>query len=166
MSRAYLSIGSNLDREHNIRSCLDQLAKQFGELKVSPVYESEAVGFNGSHFLNLVVAIETSLSLSKLSQKLKSIEDEHGRDRSGPKFGARTLDIDIVCFDELVGEYDGITLPRPELYYNAFVMLPMAELIPETIDAKEGKPYSELWQEMDSDQKLWQVPFDWSQQSR
>lgn len=155
--KAYLSIGSNIDKEQNIRSCLSHLHNAFGELALSSVYESEAVGFEGSNFYNLVAAIETDISLTELSRSLKAMEDAHDRDRSGPKFSGRTLDIDIICFDSLVGIHEGIELPRPELYFNAFVLLPMAELVPEKHDPKTGKSYEALWQEMGTDQKLWKV---------
>lgn len=159
MNQVYLSIGSNIDRENNISSCLAHLKASFGEIQLSSVYESEAVGFVGSNFYNLIAAIETNLSLTELSKILKQIEDQHGRDRSGPKFGARSLDIDIVCFNKLVGEHEGIELPRPELYYNAFVLQPMAELNGKGIDPKTGKSYQMLWADSNLDQKLWTVTF-------
>lgn len=162
MSRVYLSIGSNVDRQHNISSCLNALHKHFGPFNMSSVYESEAVGFQGSHFYNLVVAIQTSLSLTELSILLKKIEDEHGRNRSGPKFSPRTLDIDIVCFDDLVGTFEGIELPRAELYYNAFVLKPLAEISGEEIDPKTGKTYQTLWQTSELNQALWAIEFNWS----
>ena len=128
---------------------------------MSSVYESEAVGFQGSHFYNLVVAIQTNLPLAELSTLLKSIEDQHGRDRNGPKFSPRTLDIDIVCFDNLVGNIDGIELPRPELYYNAFVLKPLAEICGDEIDPKTGQSYLSLWQAAELDQALWVIDFNW-----
>lgn len=150
-----------MDRETNIRSCLDSLNASFDCLEISSVYESEAVGFDGDNFYNLIAVIRTELSISALSSVLKNIEDLHGRDRSGPKFGARTLDIDIVCYGNLVGVHEGIELPRPELYYNAFVMLPMRELASTERDPKTEQTYQQLWDELNSDQKLWKVNFDW-----
>lgn len=157
--RVHLSLGSNIHREQNIRQALTKLENRFGSLKVSPIYESEAVGFDGDRFLNLIVLIETDLSLTQLSQLLKRMEDEQGRDRKGAKFGARTLDIDIVTYDDRVGEYAGIELPRPELYYNAFVLRPMADLDPEGYDPKTRRTYRELFAEFSGDQKLWQIEF-------
>ncbi len=159
MRHVFLSLGSNLDREANIASALRKLEAKFACLEVSPVYESEAVGFDGSPFLNLVVGLETDYSLSVLTEELKLIEDQHGRQRSGPKFGPRTLDIDVITFGELVGSFDGIELPRPELYYNAFVLLPMADLVPDRIDPKTQLTYRDLWAQLKTSQKLWQVEF-------
>lgn len=162
MSRVYLSLGSNIDRYRHISAALDALAGQFGELAISTVYESESVGFAGSHFLNLVVAIDTRLSLAELSAVLKQIEDENGRDRSGPKFSPRTLDIDILTFDDFCGEAGGVRLPRDEITKNAFVLRPLAELAPEELHPVEKKTYRSLWQEYDAArQKLWPVSFVW-----
>ncbi len=158
-SIVYLSLGSNIDREHNIRAGIRALRKQFSKLELSPVYESEAVGFEGDSFFNLIARIETKLSLSDLSASLKNLENELGRDRTAQRFASRTMDIDIVLFDELVGCYAEIELPRPELFYNAFVLKPMADIRPHEIEPKTGKSFAELNEQLATDQRLWQVPF-------
>ena len=106
MSTVFLSRGSNSDRQHNIGSGLDDLATAFGELRLSPVYESEAVGFKGSPFFNLVVALETDLPVAALADRLRDIERAHGRVRGEKKFASRTLDIDILTYGDLTGEID------------------------------------------------------------
>lgn len=162
MATVYLSLGSNIDRNKHLSAGLDALVEAFGDLKMSQVYESEAVGFDGDNFYNLVAAIETDLPVGELALKLRDIEDENGRLRSGPKFSARTLDIDILTYDDLTGEVDGVKLPRGEILKNAFVLLPMSELAPETLHPVTGKTYLQLWDEYDQDsQKLWPVEFDW-----
>lgn len=159
MTRVYLSLGSNIEREKNIAMALDALRKKFPEIRISPVYESEAVGFKGDSFFNLIVAVETELTLSELSVYLKELENNHGRNRKAEKFSPRTLDIDIVLFGQLVGNIDGIELPRPELYFNAFVLQPLADLDPLEKDPNTNKTYAELWGEFSGNQRLWQVPF-------
>ena len=162
MATVYLSLGSNIDRNKHLSAGLDALVEAFGDLKMSQVYESEAVGFDGDNFYNLVAAIETELSVGELALKLRDIEDENGRLRSGPKYSARTLDIDILTYDDLTGEVDGVKLPRGEILKNAFVLLPMSELAPDTLHPVTGKTYLQLWDEYDqSSQKLWPVEFDW-----
>ena len=163
--RVYLSLGSNIQREHYIRAALDALSAQFGDLTISSVYESESVGFAGSPFYNLVVGLQTDLSLEQLSDYLKKLEDANGRDRSAPKFASRTLDVDIVMVDDWVGNYAGIELPRPELYYNAYVLWPMAELLGEQGEPKTGQSFASLWRAFESEQRLQPIAFTWRGQS-
>lgn len=163
--QVFLSLGSNINRHENIRRCLQRLAERFGSVFSSPVYESEPVGFVGDCFYNLVVKIETPASLSRLSDILKEIEHDQGRERNGKRFSSRTLDIDILLFDQETGVIDGIELPRPEVYYNAFVLLPLVDLAPTMIDPKSQRSFAQLWAEkapaiLDK-QKLWPVDFDW-----
>ncbi len=164
MAEVLLSLGSNQDRERYILAALDALAEQFGELELSSVYESESVGFQGSPFFNMVVGIRTSLSVANLSKLLKKIEDDNGRRRNGPKFSSRTLDIDILTYDDLTGEVDGILLPRDEVDKNAFVLWPLAELKPTLLHPLHQCSYADLWQAYDQDQKLWPVDFYWREQ--
>lgn len=160
--QVFLSFGSNIDRENNISGGLDALAKQFGQVRLSPVYESEAVGFDGEPFLNLVAEIYTRLSVGDLAQVLRDIEADHGRQRGEKKFSSRTLDIDILTYDDLVGEYDGVSLPRDEILKHAFVLRPLADLAPQQLHPQLKKSYAALQQEKDfSDQRLWTVPFQW-----
>lgn len=160
-ARVYLSLGSNIDRERHITAALDGLADAFGELTISSVYESEAVGFDGENFLNLVVGIDTDRPVAELSALLKQMEAANGRRRDVPKFSARTLDLDILTYDDVTGTIDGVELPRGEILRNAFVLLPMAEIAPETRHPLEGHTYRELWQAYERDQRLWAVPFTW-----
>ena len=164
MIRVYLSLGSNVDRYRHLTSALNVLHDHFGHLQLSPVYESEAVGFEGDHFLNLVVMVEVPISCGQLSRLLKTIEDHHGRDRSAARFSARTLDIDILTYGDAVGEVDGIVLPRAEILTNAFVLKPLADLAATAVHPAEGISYAELWRRYDqSRQLLWPVEFNWSQ---
>jgi len=157
----YISIGSNIEREHYVRAALDALAAWFGELDISPVYESEAVGFDGSPFLNLVVGVRTSLSVEELSRKFKQLEVENGRRPEAKKYSARTLDLDILTYGEAVGRMDGVELPRGEILKNAFVLRPLADLVPTVKHPICRKSYFELWQAYSTGQKLWPVDFIW-----
>lgn len=160
----YISIGSNIDRERYVLTALDALTGWFGELNISPVYESEAVGFDGSPFLNLVVGIRTSLSVGELSRQFKQLEADNGRRPDAPKFSARTLDLDILTYGEAVGRMDGVELPRNEILKNAFVLRPLADLAPDVKHPVCRKSYRELWQAYSTGQKLWPVNFNWQGQ--
>lgn len=161
-ARVYLSIGSNIDRERYVASCLDRLAAEFGDLAISSVYESEAVGFDGDPFYNLVVGIDTGLELNALFRRLRQMEHDHDRCRNAVKFSARTLDIDILSYDDYVGDFEGGRLPRGEITRNAFVLWPLAELAADTLHPALKLPYGELWDRFDrSAQALRPVSFRW-----
>lgn len=161
MPHVYLSLGSNRDRERHIAAALDALADRFGEIEISSVYESEAVGFAGTNFYNLVVGIDCPLGLAELSAWLKQVEDDNGRDRSGPRFSGRTLDIDVLTYGDLDHPQEGVQVPRDEITENAFVLLPLAEIAPEQKHPVLQTCYAELWQAYDRAQKLWPIDFNW-----
>lgn len=145
VSRAYLSLGSNLDPEANLASGIAALREQFGGIVLSEVYRTAAVGFDGGDFLNAAAVIETTMDPYALNAWLHALEDAHGRDRSGPRFGNRTLDIDIVLFDNRVLSGPGnLHIPRPELKH-AFVLRPLAEIAPETVVPDDGRSLAQLW---------------------
>lgn len=159
--RVYISVGTNIDREHHVSAALDALADWFGELVISPVYESEAVGFDGSAFFNLVVGVDTELSVGELSRRFKQLEADNGRRRNVPRFSARTLDLDILTYGTRTGVVDGVELPRGEILKNAFVLRPLADIAPDEQHPVCGERYQDLWQEYRSGQKLWPVDFKW-----
>jgi 2-amino-4-hydroxy-6-hydroxymethyldihydropteridine diphosphokinase len=162
----YLSLGSNIKREGNIRDCLDALADKYGELCISSVFESESVGFRGDPFFNLVVSLQTAQTVDALSTTLKKIEFSQGRERHQAKYSGRTLDIDILLFDDLCGEFDGIRLPRPEIVENAYVLWPLAEIAGDLVLPGTHSRIAELWKEFDKlKQRLQPVSFLWRTQS-
>ncbi|MRX28659.1 2-amino-4-hydroxy-6-hydroxymethyldihydropteridine diphosphokinase [Kangiella sp. HZ709] len=162
MATIYISIGSNQDAENQIRYGIKRLQEKFSKLQLSSVYESEAVGFDGDNFLNLVAKANTQLTISQVDQAFKRIEASAGRRRDVPKFSDRTLDIDLLLYDDLVCEKP-VQLPRFEVNKHAFVLLPLAEIAPELRHPVSQKNYLELWQAFDKkeQQKLWPIEFDW-----
>ncbi|MGB3726637.1 MAG: 2-amino-4-hydroxy-6-hydroxymethyldihydropteridine diphosphokinase [Glaciecola sp.] len=156
-----ISVGSNINKQKNTRSGLQSLYEQFTQMTLSTIYESESVGFEGNNFLNLVVQANTTLSISAVCARLKSIENEHGRVRD-KKFGNRTLDLDLLTYDDVVCS-EPITLPRGEIEYNAFVLQPMAELAPHDIHPVTGQSYADMWQNYTNEnQRLWPSGMQWS----
>ena len=161
MARVYISIGSNINPAENVQQAVKVLREHFSELNVSPVYESEAVGFEGSNFLNLVVAASTGLDVHETNALLHKIEDEYGRDRSGPRFSSRTIDLDLLLYDDLVMNEHGLEIPREEILQNAFVLWPLADVAAGLIHPQHGKTMAELWQAFDkSSQKLWPIELE------
>ncbi|MEO6687826.1 MAG: 2-amino-4-hydroxy-6-hydroxymethyldihydropteridine diphosphokinase [Dokdonella sp.] len=151
MHRAWLSLGSNLDPERNLRAALRELRARFGETLVSPVYRFAAVGFEGPDFLNLAVGIDTELDPFALNEWLHALEDRHGRRRDVPRFSSRTLDVDIVLFDDIVLEGPGhLQIPRKELA-EAFVLKPLADIAPTLRHPLGGKMLAEMWHEISRD---------------
>lgn len=162
MTQVYLSLGANIDREYNLAGGLTALAKQLGKLELSPVYESEAVGFDGPPFLNFVVGFDTDLSVAELVTFFHQVEADHGRVRGKKCLSSRTLDIDILTYGNACGCVDGVSLPRAEIVKYAFVLRPLRDLAPDALHPACHQSYAELWRALDTtEQALWQVPFDW-----
>lgn len=162
MARVFLGIGSNIERERYMVSGLDALHRLFGDFEHSSVYDSDAIGFKGEPFLNMVVAIKTPLSVAELAAQLRQIEIEHGRVENATRFSARQLDIDVLTYDDLVGIFDSVVLPRGEILENAFVLQPLAELAPLAFHPERQVPYGQLWKEYAKDkQRLCIVDFEW-----
>lgn len=145
MSTAWLSLGSNVEPQRHLRAAAAALRERFGAVRFSPVYRTPAVGFDGPDFLNCAAAVETDLDPLALNDWLHALEDAQGRDRSGPRFSSRTLDIDIVLFDDLVLEGPGhLQIPRKELQH-AFVLKPLCDLAPALRLPTDGRRLDELW---------------------
>lgn len=161
MTLLVLSLGSNVDARANMLLAVKCLRRKFGVLSMSPVYESEAVGFSGSNFLNLVASVESSFSLEEIKGYLKRLEDSLGRERDKPKFSDRPIDIDILLFGDSNGEDSSLSLPRAEILSNAFVLRPLAELHPDLQHSALGSSFDQLWNDFDkTEQKLWRVDID------
>lgn len=163
MTQVAISIGSNIDRERHILACLDALAHTFTDVQVSRVFESEPVGFeDGRNFYNLVAAFHSALTVSELQAWCKQVEADNGRLPDSPKFSPRTLDIDLLTVGDRCGHIEGVDLPRDEILHHAFVLWPLAELLPETPHPEVGSSYAALWAAFtNGDQHLWPVTFTW-----
>jgi 2-amino-4-hydroxy-6-hydroxymethyldihydropteridine diphosphokinase len=159
MPVAFVSVGSNIDKEANIRSALASLRQEFGELRVSTVYENPAVGFEGEDFHNLVIGFDTDRSPADVAQVLRYIENQHGRTRTEMRFASRTLDLDLLLYGDLVINHGGLQFPRDEITRYGFVLGPLVELAGDMIHPQLGIPLKELWDKMES-QDLRPVEFE------
>jgi len=152
----FIGVGSSLNRAESIKAGIQLLKKTFGALQLSPLYESEAVGFDGENFYNLVIGFNTELQVRELLSQLKNIELESGRLENAVKFSPRTLDLDLLLYDDLVEPQ--LNIPRAEITKNAFVLKPLAEIAPHHVHPVLNKTYQQLWKEYpQSSQKLWQI---------
>lgn len=161
MVQVYLSIGSNIEREKNLTSGLNALTELFDDLILSSLFESEAVGFDGSPFYNMVVGFQTEQNLEQLSKTLRDIEFRFGRELNAKKFSPRTLDLDILLYGDLI-QTEPVQLPRDEITFNAFVLWPLAEIAPQQVHPVLKETYQSLWQKFDkTTQQLKIIPFNW-----
>ena len=147
MSTAYLGIGSNMDAERNVRSAINTLRESFDHAGFSPVYRATAFGFDGGDFINLVARVDTEMSPLALKHWLHELEDRHGRDRNVPKFSDRTLDIDILLYDDLWLLSPELEIPRFELLEAAYVLQPLADLAPDLEHPVARRTIARLWSE-------------------
>lgn len=147
MVMVYASIGSNINRRENVQAAIDALGQRYGKLESSAVYETEAVGFGGDPFYNLVSRFETDESAQDVNLFFKKVEAEHGRIHGGEKFASRTLDIDLILYGDLSIDEDGLKLPRDEIEKYAFVLEPLLELDPEGVYEPLQRSYASMWEE-------------------
>lgn len=155
----YLGLGSNTERELHLCAGLDALAGFLQNMTCSAVFESQPVGIKSGPFFNLVVSAKTDLPLVELSRRLKLIEADNGRyaqDRKG-----LPLDIDVLFYDDLVGSFEGLTLPRAEILKNAFVLWPLSLIAPDKVHPSVGKTLADMWANAQIDQVLAPVGFKW-----
>lgn len=154
MTHVVLSLGSNINRDYNMQFALSEITQQFGEINVSPVYETTSVGFQGDSFLNLVVGLETDKELWDVRSMLRNIEAEAGRIRDRKAFDNRLLDIDVILFGDKVlsPEYN---IPRDEILKYAYVLKPLSDLYPKSKHPVLGLTYESMWADFDlNGQKL------------
>lgn len=149
MTTIYLGLGSNVHPRRNIRLGIEQLSKRFGELVISPTYQSASVGFDGDDFLNLVVAAESDADPVSIRDALEDIHRLAGRQRDEERFSSRTLDIDLLLAGDLVTDGPPIRLPRTDVLEYAYVLKPLVDIAPDVVHPRTGRTFLQHWQEFD-----------------
>jgi len=145
VARAYVSIGSNIEREKNVCAAVAALRQRFGTLALSRVYENRPIGFEGENFYNLVAGFESGESPELIAAALHAIEQCQGRTRGPSKFSARTLDLDLLLYGNLVRDDEQLRLPRDEIREYACVLGPLAELVPNDRHPETGETFAQMW---------------------
>ncbi len=163
MTRLFISIGSNVDREEMFHKAYDALQRSFSAVTPSSVYESAPVGFSGDDFFNAVISCNTDAPLEEVLAILDAIEASLGRERNGERYGPRNIDLDLLTFGDAVVDRPGVHLPRAEILKYAFVLRPLSELAPDELHPVTRRTYREIWSAFnDATQILSPVEFSWA----
>jgi len=150
MTVVYLGLGSNIDPVENIRLGLRELRRRYGDLIISDVYQNEAIGFDGDDFLNLVVGLETDDEPMTIHEHIEQIHEVAGRQRNVDRFSARSLDIDLLLYGDLVITTPPLRLPRGDVLKYSFVLRPLAEIASNFVHPVTGRTLIDHWQECDA----------------
>jgi 2-amino-4-hydroxy-6-hydroxymethyldihydropteridine diphosphokinase len=145
---AFISGGSNLNAEVNLRRAARELAKTYPGTRFSHCYRNASVGFDGPDFINFAAAIPVH-GVAGLRAELKRIEALCGRPEQAPRWAPRAMDLDVLLFGDLVGDVDGLRLPRPDLLRWAFMLGPLAEIAPDIVHPTKKQTLAELWRAFD-----------------
>ena len=150
MHRVFIGIGSNIDRHIHIPQVLCELQELLSRMEISPVFQTSAVGFEGEDFYNLVVAGNTELTPSEVFAYLRALEDKHGRVRkSENQFLSRTLDLDLLLYDNQQIDDGLISTPHDDIIRYAFVLKPLADIAGEMLHPALLTSFTDLWEEFD-----------------
>lgn len=162
MPRIFVSIGSNIEPDKNLRAAVGALGDAYGALTLSRVYESAPQGFSGDNFYNLVVGFDSAESVEAVKARLDAIEDAHGRARGDRRFVSRTLDLDLLLYGDAVLHHGGIDLPRADIREYAFVLAPLAEIAPGLRHPETGESYKTMWNNFSGASPLQVVELDFT----
>jgi 2-amino-4-hydroxy-6-hydroxymethyldihydropteridine diphosphokinase len=146
----YVGLGSNINPEENLQLGISELRDHFGNLQISAVYRSKAVGFDGDDFLNLVAGFESDFLPIKICETIELIHNLAGRDRNGRKWESRPLDIDLLLYNGLVIDERPVRVPRKDVLEYSFVLRPIVELAPDLVHPVTGRTMQEHWQDFEA----------------
>lgn len=151
MVTVFLGLGSNESPEENLRRAISELRSRYGDLVLSPVYQSAAVGFEGADFLNLVVRLQSDDLPLKICTEIERIHNLAGRVRGSDKWDSRALDIDLLLYNDLIQDERPVHVPREDILQYSFVLRPLAEIAPDQVHPVTGKTFHAHWQAFDAE---------------
>lgn len=149
MPRVFVAAGSNIEPEKHLARAAREMQRRFADVRFSPWYRNEAVGFEGDDFINFVAGFTTDLSVHEVQKSVREIETLCGRPREAPKWAPRSMDLDILLYGDMVHEEPGLKLPRPDLLKRAFMLGPLADIAPEVVHPTLHVTIGELWRQFD-----------------
>ncbi|MGC9317270.1 MAG: 2-amino-4-hydroxy-6-hydroxymethyldihydropteridine diphosphokinase [Armatimonadota bacterium] len=146
MARVFVAVGSNIDPERNVRAAVRALARRTRVVAISTIYATAPLRrHEQATFYNGVVEIETGIPPRELrSEVLRCIEAQLGRVRTGDRWAARTIDLDIAVYNDLVISDSDLQIPDPDIPRRAFLAVPLAELAPDLVLPGSGERLSEI----------------------
>ena len=150
MSMIYLGLGSNIEPERNLGLAIRELRDKYGDLEISAVYRSAAVGFEGDDFLNLVVGLRSDDEPLEICDEIERLHNLVGRERGSEKWAARPLDIDLLLYNDDVIDERPVRVPRSDILEYSFVLRPLAELAPDLVHPVTERTMLEHWKEFDA----------------
>lgn len=160
MTHVVLSVGSNIEREKNTHYAIAEIRRRYGEIDLSPVYETSAVGFDGPAFFNLIVGMQTDDAVADIIRSLKQIETDAGRVKGPKTYDSRVLDIDVVLYGDHNLRDSGINIPRDEIEKYAYVLKPLADIYPDLVHPVTRQTIAEMWSGFElKDQTLFMAEF-------
>ena len=148
---AYVSGGSNIAPEANLRLAAGELKRRFPGASFSRCYRNKAVGFDGPDFINFAVALPTTLPLAALDAQLEQIEALCGRPPGAKRWEPRAMDLDVLLYGDAVGEFGRLKLPRPSLLEWGFMLGPLSEIAPDLVHPVQRQSIAALWAAFDRD---------------
>ena len=145
MTLIAVSSGSNINRESNIRTSVNEIRARYPRAIFSSVFKSEAVGFKGPYFLNLAATYQSDLGIEDVLSELHRIEDRLGRERSKDEMSSRTIDLDLLLYGDGIFYDDGFDVPRKEILDSAHVLKPLSDILPHMVHPVIGETLGTLW---------------------
>ena len=149
MPEVYVAAGSNVEPERNLALASRELCREFPDVRFSPWYRNQAVGFEGDDFINFVAGFTTDLPIEVVLPRLHAIETLCGRPRGAPRWAPRSMDLDMLLYGDLIRDEPKLKLPRPDLMKRAFMLGPLADLAPELVHPTLKATIGELWARFD-----------------
>jgi len=149
MTDVFVAAGSNVEPGRNLAHAVEEMRREFPDLRLSSWYRNAAVGFQGEDFINFVAAFTTALPVHEVVHRLQEIEAVCGRPREAPRWAPRSMDLDILLYDALILDEPRLKLPPPDLLKRAFMLGPLAEIAPDLVHPTLGVTIGELWGRFD-----------------